>query len=1042
MINLNICRNRHLLKHRLFEVIGTGLTLLCLATPTYASNRSASVSQYVGEYWGSERGFPDRSVTAIAQTKDGYLWIGTDKGLIRFDGLNFRLFEQASPGAFSIGGIQALQTDNEGNLWILSQNTRILRYRNGDFEPGREPVEFGVTAISTRRDGAVLLSSLSSGMLLYRGKDFQPLPFATQVYSSSNRSRFYTKPNSALALTELPDQAVTSIAEAADGDVWLGTQANGLFKLTGRQLSAAGRGLTTSKITCLLPLDNGSLWIGTDKGIKTWTGSSLTVLRLTPALRNASILALVRDHNSNIWIGTDRGLFVVDGNSISSEQVRRVSPGSVTALFEDREGNLWVGGSRGIQRLRYKPFFTYTANGQKPEAGGPVFVDRNRGVWFAPAGGGLHWLRDGKDETITNDNLKNDVVYSITGLDQEVWVGRQRGGLTMLHYNAGSVIAKTYRQSDGLAQNGIYTVYRGDDGTVWAGTLTGGVSQIRRGRFKTYTTANGLSSNTVTSITEGPDQAIWFATPNGLSGFSNGHWRRFTISDGLPSADINCLLSDSKKILWIGSANGLSYIADTSNQVRIPIHLPEALREQILGIAEDRNNWLWISTSSHLLRIRRDALLEGQFNEADMHEYGPADGLLGTEGVKRDRSVFADPVGRIWLATTHGLSVVDPSKLAETYAPVLVHIDDLSADGRPIATEGPIHIPSSRQRITFSFVGLSLTDPDRVRYRYRLDGFDRDWSDPVAARSAVYTNLRQGSYHFRVMACNSEGAWSENEAALAFDITPVWFQTNWFRSLSVIAFICCVWVLYQLRVRWISKAISARFDERLAERTRLARDLHDTLLQTIQGSKMVADTALDEPTDLPRMRQYMEQLAGWLGQATHEGRTALQSLRSSTVQTNDLAEAFQQALDGCHLRGFPDASLIVEGTAMDMHPIVRDEIYRIGYEAIRNACQHSGADHLKVHLSYGQELTLRVSDDGRGMDETLVARGKMGHFGLQGMRERAQRIGGKFTLDSVAWRGTQMQLVVPGHIIFRKNGMTLKNLSSKIRDVFRKSKRF
>jgi signal transduction histidine kinase len=221
--------------------------------------------------------------------------------------------------------------------------------------------------------------------------------------------------------------------------------------------------------------------------------------------------------------------------------------------------------------------------------------------------------------------------------------------------------------------------------------------------------------------------------------------------------------------------------------------------------------------------------------------------------------------------------------------------------------------------------------PQKVRFRYKLEGHDADWQEPGTRRQAFYSDLSPGKYQFRVTACNNDGVWSEQAAKLSFIVAPAWYQTNWFRLLCVFSGLFLAWSIYQLRLRQIAASISARFDERLAERTRMAREFHDTLLQTIQGSKMVADDALDESADLPRMRRAMERVSGWLGQATQEGRSALNALRSSTTQTNDLAESFRRALDDCRIQGFPEVAFLGEGTAEEMHPIVRDEIYRIGY---------------------------------------------------------------------------------------------------------------
>ena len=326
--------------------------------------------------------------------------------------------------------------------------------------------------------------------------------------------------------------------------------------------------------------------------------------------------------------------------------------------------------------------------------------------------------------------------------------------------------------------------------------------------------------------------------------------------------------------------------------------------------------------------------------------------------------------------------------------------------------------------------------PEKVRFRYMLEGYDKGWQEPGTRRQAFYTDLAPKKYRFRVIACNNDGLWNEEGANLEFSVQPAWYQTNWFLMICVVITLFVVWSVYRLRLRQAERMISARFDERLAERTRIAREIHDTLVQTIQGSRMVADNALNEATDFPRMRQAMERLSVWLGQATQESPEDLNSLRTSTTETNDLAESFRRALDDCRLQGLRDVNFVADGKKTEMHPIVRDEIYRIGYEAIRNACQHSGGTRLEVYLSYSRDLTLRITDNGKGIVPAVVGQGKDGHYGLQGMRERAVRISGKLTLTTSADSGTNIELIVPGRIVFRR---PRSGWSTRMKDVFRET---
>ncbi len=378
------------------------------------------------------------------------------------------------------------------------------------------------------------------------------------------------------------------------------------------------------------------------------------------------------------------------------------------------------------------------------------------------------------------------------------------------------------------------------------------------------------------------------------------------------------------------------------------------------------------------------------------------------------------PDGRLWFANGLVLQMIDPNHLTRNALPPPVHVEGIIADRKNYSPGKEVRLPPLTRDLEIDYTALSFVAPQRVRFRYRLEGRDAAWEEPGTRRQAFYTDLRPGRYQFRVIACNSDGVWNEQGAVLAFSVAPAWYQTNLFLLLCITAGLFVVWSLYRLRVRQVARAITTSFDERLAERTRMARDLHDTFLQTIQGSKLVADDALEPSTDPIRMRRAMEQLSAWLATAMQEGRAALNSLRTSTTRTNDLAEALRRVTEDGLIPNSMAVTFSVLGNAREMHPIVRDEIYRIGYEAIRNASTHSGASRLEIELRYANDVELRVADNGIGIDPAVADRGKTGHFGLQGMRERADRIGGKLTVVSSANSGTEIKLVVPGGIIYRK----------------------
>ena len=781
----------------------------------------------------------------------------------------------------------------------------------------------------------------------------------------------------------------------------------------------AAKGLAVEKINCVLPVNSRQIWIGTDKGVVRWTGTEISNLGIPASLGHIQIHAMMLDRDSNVWLGSSGGLLRFNSNGVSHDQNRSHFNSPVTALFEDREGNVWTGGPEGVERLRDSPFVSYSvADGLPSDSNGPVYVDPVGRTWFAPLEGGLYWLVGGKVKKITDAGLTRDVVYSISGRESELWVGRQHGGLNLLRHHGGSFTAKTYTHVDGLAQDSVYAVHQSRDGTVWAGTLSGGVSEFRNGHFTTYTTESGMASNTVTSIAESPDGTMWFATPNGLNAFSNGRWRILTAREGSSLQGVNCLLEDAAGVLWIGSATGLSFL--DSGRVLVPRDLPQSLHEQILGIAEDGRGWLWIATSNRVLRVKRDRLLAGGFKDADMREFGLADGLHGTEGVKRDQSVYADQLERIWFSMNRGLSVVDPGRVGAMSTPTLVHIEALSADGSQVDLRGSLHISASRQRITFSYTGLSLSSPEHVQYRYRLDNFDRDWSEPIAARTAIYTNLRPGPYRFRVIASNGDGLWNGLEATFPFEVEPMWWQTWWFRLSGALIASLAILAVYRLRMHQLTQQLNVRFEERLAERTRIAQDLHDTLLQGFISASMQLGVANGQlPADWPA-KSIVNDALELMRHVIDEGRNAVRGMRLSSGNSDDLEVAFSRIPQELVVQQATAFKIIVEGQVRPMHPLARDEVYRIGREALVNAFRHSQATSVEVELEYAtREFRVLVRDNGCGIDPEVLRLGRDGHWGLSGMSERAHRIGAALKVWSHAGGGTEIELRVPGRVAFQ-----------------------
>jgi signal transduction histidine kinase len=422
-----------------------------------------------------------------------------------------------------------------------------------------------------------------------------------------------------------------------------------------------------------------------------------------------------------------------------------------------------------------------------------------------------------------------------------------------------------------------------------------------------------------------------------------------------------------------------------------------------------------------VLRIRESewaAWLKASDSQVAADVFDFHDGAQPSTGVLNQPVVGKSPDGRLWFANKAFVQMIDPRRTYVNSVPPPVQIEAVVADGKRHDATAPVRLPPLQRQVEIDYTALSFKFPGRVMFRYKLEGQDARWQEAGTRRQALYNDLRPGRYRFRVVASNDAGTWNEAGAVLDLTMEPAWFQTRAFAVAMAVAFLAAATSLYRSRVRQLARAMKARFDERLAERTRVAREIHDTLLQTVQGSKLVADHALTDPSDHGRLVRTVEQLAEWLGQAAEEGRAALKSLRTTTSEANDLAAALRRALDECRGNGTVDVSLSVVGEGREVHSVVRDEIYRIGYEALRNACRHSTARAVHVVLEYARDLKLSVRDDGVGIDAAVLEKGKDGHFGLRGMRERAARIGARLAIDTVPASGTTVTLVVPGRVAF------------------------
>ena len=1011
-------------KLSLLQWLSFGILLLFLApSSAWAVDPARHISQYAHSAWRTQDAVFNGSPVVITQTTDGYLWIGTNVGLLRFDGVRFSSWNPPGGQRLLDSRIYSLLGAHDGSLWI-GTGYSISHWKDGEL--------FNYPQLSGRVESVV--EDAEGAVWLVRTQATDGMGPLCRV--QENRFRCYGTADG------IPFPLAIWLDKGSSGELWISGynelcrwrpgSSNTYFG------STAQRPETFASIKAIAAAGDGSVWAGIDRPGPflqleqfehgSWTTRSFPKI----AVSNSDITTLYADRENALWVGTaHHGVFRAGQDGVDHfGSTDGLSSDAVVRFYQDVEGTLWVVTSAGIDNFRDLPVATYSMHEGLSAAGASsVVASRDNTIWIGNFGG-LDFLRDGKLSAIrAGKGLPGLNVTTLfedhagrlwAGIDSGLWVYdnsvfraiRHADGSALgiifaitedIHHDiwvrAGS---KLDRIHDSALESELtspqistaYTLAANPQGGVVLGLVSGDLVKIQDGKTETFPANESGNTRQIRDLLVESDGSVWGTTLDEVARWKNGVRKNLSVRNGLPCDGIFALVKDVREALWVYSRCGL------------------------IAIEKSELDYWW---------EHPDAAVK-------FRSFDAFDGLQpGLTSLKPQAA--ASPDGRLWFVNAQMLQGLDPDHLRRNAIPPPVHVEAVVADRKSYSAENGLHLPALTRDLEIDYAALSFVVPQKVRFRYRLEGHDPAWLEPGTRRQAFYNDLRPGHYRFRVIACNNDGVWNENGATLDFRIAPAWFQTKWFFVFCGLSCVLLAWVFYRLRVRQIHKALSARFDERLAERTRMARDLHDTFLQTLQGSKLVADDALENPSDPAQMRRAMQQLSGWLEQAIHEGRAALSSLRTSTTQRNDLAEAFKRATEECRIQRPMETSFSVIGDAREMHPVVRDEVYRIGYEAIRNACNHSQGSRLDVELKYGHDIALLVKDNGVGIDQTLARQGKDGHFGLQGMRERAARIGGKLTLDSSANSGTAITVVVPGSIVFRKPS---PSPLEKIRDILRR----
>jgi signal transduction histidine kinase/ligand-binding sensor domain-containing protein len=975
------------------------LLIIAVQCPSLFCQRPANL-QVGHDSWTFKEGAPT-NVMALAQTSDGFLWLGTPSGLFRFDGVRFEPFNSPFGDQLLSTNVRALFAPASGGLWIgylfggfsFLNNGRVKNYNNDPASPTGTIYNF-----AQDRDG-IVWSATTSGLWRFEHSTWQKIETGNFHFAAFDR----------------------------DGALWALTEGKLFCLRPGRkQMQLVEQNpFFTPDTWFTLDLD-GVVVTSPAKDPKT-SSNPEDRLPAYPVLKKDCEQTI--DRTNSVWIvcsqppvlrlTAEQGYNFLNKANASNSESHNLFPYAHSRLV-DREGNVWFGDAAGLHRFFYSPLVEQVLP-EAPSESSALVAGDNGSVWSSNGVSDLYHLSNGKIVTLKK-RANWQVAYRAP--DDTLWFGGD-GGLFRL--DGGGLVETKFPPEMSNHGSFLQAITQDRNGAFWVSFGRHGLYRFADGVWTSFGGREDLPRTGV--ICEFTDSVgrVWFGyTNNQLAVLDGDRVQVFGPNDGVRVGNITAIHGRTSAI-WIGGEFGLQQFDGGSFHTITALN-PQALRG-ISGIIERADGDLWLNGLFGIFHIRRaeiSAALKDPAYRVIGEHFGRREGMPGFFGQLRPLpSMIEAGDGRLWFAANNGRLVwLDPANPQKEVLQPTLTIQSVSGDDKFCEPGVPLTFPARTTSVEISFAAVSLSDPEAVRFRYKLQEKDKDWHEVVSANPVAYSNLSPGRYHFIVNASDTNGVWSDKVANVDFTILPTFYQTTWFFLVCIAAGLFAIFALYRLRMGQVARAISFRFDERLAERTRIARELHDTLLQTVQGSKLVADDALEKSDDATHLRRAMEQLSGWLGQATREGRAALNSLRTSTMETNDLAAGLRRATQECLLDRSMAVKFSVTGVAKDMHPIARDEIYRIGYEAIHNACEHSSASQLEVALNYAQDLTLRVNDNGAGIEPAIVARGKAEHFGLQGMRERAERIGSKLTLVSSPSSGTEMTLVVPGRVIFRKSSAT------------------
>jgi signal transduction histidine kinase/ligand-binding sensor domain-containing protein len=957
--------------------------------------------------WTTREGAPG-AIAALAQSKDGYLWLGTPIGLFRFDGESFE--HPAFPdGGLSINGdVSALYTTPSGDLWIgmtfggayLLRNGRLTQYTEAAGLPRHTVRQFAVT-----RDGA-MWAALTNGLFRFNGDRWEAVG-ANWNYQTTG------------AYNILADRSGTLWARSADGTFFLADGSKAFQKSPVR----GGRGW-------ILAAPDGAVWVSDpEQGLISLSKPGRATSVLAPGYDPGGQTALF-DRDGGLWIVLEHNKEIVfsripnprklwtDSKPFATSDIQTLrSTQSLTGdpfnFLEDREGNLWLATDGGLDRFR--PNKLHSALGDEPLAHQAVMALSPEGDLIIAAFPKLLLRFSANQITPSIDlrfNLPDEINALYSGSNNGLWLGMEQVGLG--HYSAGTIAAMPLSAPD--KSRDIQAITEDHSGALWVSSIREGLFRYREKAWSLNGGIPGLPMKVPVNLFTDSAGKLWLGyTDSEIAVVDGGHSRMLGPTQGLNVGIVLAIASHADRV-WIGGNENASLYQ--SERFWPLTRTDGAAFTGVSGIAEDDTGGLWLNGSTGVIHIdpaEVNAFSKNPTRRVNAETLNFEDGLNGIASQIRPlNNAVKSADGRVWFTTSAGAYWIDPKHIRKNPVPPAVLLRTVKANGLTYALGADVALPVHSTSLEFQFTATSLSIPARTRFKYKLEGVDADWQDAGNRRQAFYTNVSPGPHRFAVIAANEDGVWNQTGAAANITIAPAFYQTRWFYAACAFAALAMLWQLYRLRVGLLARQMGVRLGARLEERERIARELHDTLLQSTQGLILLFQGFAGRLAGPDPMRLQMESALDQADLLLNEARDRVSDLRTTGINS-DITGALTRFAEELFTDTSVACKILATGSPVTLTLSAADDIYRIGREGLGNAAAHSCASNIEVEIAYeAEQLRMCIRDDGIGITSEILQKGaRAHHFGLQGMRERAERIGGVLRIWSREAAGTELELTVP-----------------------------